>query len=659
MSITDDACAIISLFVATALIVAAFIDEHALHGLFIPAQGTAGVSCVMHWLLGICILCALNRVADLEIAMDTKALEIAFMFVSLTYLGAVFIFKVAACQKLRGQHADLGLVLGAAAPAIIFIILVACVTVSLNASFLPLVLTTDAAVVLSMPLLNVLVLGRLQGPALSSDRSALATDGPYERRFITAPRLVYFVCFGFSWTKAPAEELGLLLTQVPPSLLATAKNLMFMPDDTAGSALDVLLNATGTVLDAELHFSVRSALAPFLAFLLAFAGLIFCWIGPAKARTSEGSAAAARRRLTKLRANSKMFPAPFPNGWYHLCNAGEVPVGSAIPASACNKEFVVFRGAAGEVGVLHAFCPHLGTHLGHGGTVKGNGVVCPYHSWTFDSTGKCIEIPYCPKEPTERTNTKAFPCRERVGMIFVWLHADGEGPQYEMTIFDEIATRNMRHVIDVPVRNWDMHIMEPSQNAADPYHFNTVHQWLGAKDMHGTGGWLWVRHECKSRLALLGHKEPDGSLVPDNMIHIDEKCVEMWLFGLIPVPSFINAHYSSGATFQGPQLSVFRIDTLFFGSCRVVFTFTPEAPFQQRTSVKVFCTPGFPGFLASFLGRTAVATVEQDRQVWENKLAVAPRNVVSGDGPFAAYGTWLRQFYSPSSQTWGDDTLEW
>jgi hypothetical protein len=237
-------------------------------------------------------------------------------------------------------------------------------------------------------------------------------------------------------------------------------------------------------------------------------------------------------------------------------------------------------------------------------------------------------------------------------MIFVWLHADDEEPAYEMTILDEIEA--MKFVTDVPVSNWHMHIMEPSQNAADPYHFNTVHQWLGAKDMHGTGGWVWVRHECKSRLAQCGGREPDGSPIPENVIHIDEKCTDMWLFGLIPLPKFINSHYSSGATFQGPQLSVFRIDTRLLGSCRLVFTFTPEAPFEQRTKVKVFCTRGFPRFLAAFFGRIAVATVDQDRQVWEHKLAVAPRNAVSGDGPFAAYGVWLRQFYSASSKAWGD-----
>ena len=38
--------------------------------------------------------------------------------------------------------------------------------------------------------------------------------------------------------------------------------------------------------------------------------------------------------------------------------------------------------------------------------------------------------------------------------------------------------------------------------------------------------------------------------------------------------------------------------------------------------------------------------------MWEHKVHVSPRNLVLGDGPFAPYGAWLDQFYSPSSVEW-------
>jgi len=112
-------------------------------------------------------------------------------------------------------------------------------------------------------------------------------------------------------------------------------------------------------------------------------------------------------------------------------------------------------------------------------------------------------------------------------------------------------------------------------------------------------------------------------------------------------------------SFSRAQLSVLRIETSFFGALYVIFAFTPESPFEQRCTYQAFRDPTFPSLIARWIAKAAIASFSQDRIIWEHKLAVAPRNVVQGDGPFAAYGAWLRQFYSSSSKSWGDLTLEW
>ena len=89
-----------------------------------------------------------------------------------------------------------------------------------------------------------------------------------------------------------------------------------------------------------------------------------------------------------------------------------------LAATVCGKEMVAFRGTDGRAGVLDAFCPHLGTHLGHGGTVDGNNLKCPYHSWEFDADGKCHSIPYCSKDMSKSTriNAKKYEIRELLNM---------------------------------------------------------------------------------------------------------------------------------------------------------------------------------------------------------------------------------------------------
>ena len=55
-------------------------------------------------------------------------------------------------------------------------------------------------------------------------------------------------------------------------------------------------------------------------------------------------------------------------------------------------------------------------------------------------------------------------------------------------------------------------------------------------------------------------------------------------------------------------------------------------------------------------------TVYQDKNVWEHKLHISPRNWVNGDGPFASYNKWLETFYTESSykiQNKNKQSLDW
>lgn len=72
------------------------------------------------------------------------------------------------------------------------------------------------------------------------------------------------------------------------------------------------------------------------------------------------------------------FP-PFPVGWFLVSYSDELAVGQVKPIKAMGHDLVLFRGEDGKARVLGAWCPHLGAHLGHGGTVVGNDIVCPFH----------------------------------------------------------------------------------------------------------------------------------------------------------------------------------------------------------------------------------------------------------------------------------------
>ncbi len=53
---------------------------------------------------------------------------------------------------------------------------------------------------------------------------------------------------------------------------------------------------------------------------------------------------------------------------------------------------MVFRAKDGKPYALHAYCAHMGVHLGVGGKVVNNQCIqCPFHGWVYDGeTGACV-----------------------------------------------------------------------------------------------------------------------------------------------------------------------------------------------------------------------------------------------------------------------------
>ena len=102
----------------------------------------------------------------------------------------------------------------------------------------------------------------------------------------------------------------------------------------------------------------------------------------------------------------------FARGWFVLMFSDELAAGQVVPMKRFGQELVLFRTEAGQAKVFDAYCPHMGAHLGHGGKVRGEAIVCPFHAWKFDGTGKCVEIPYAKRIPPKAA-VACWPVRER------------------------------------------------------------------------------------------------------------------------------------------------------------------------------------------------------------------------------------------------------
>jgi nitrite reductase/ring-hydroxylating ferredoxin subunit len=66
--------------------------------------------------------------------------------------------------------------------------------------------------------------------------------------------------------------------------------------------------------------------------------------------------------------------------------------------------------SAGRPNVIQDRCPHRGASLSLG-KIRDKGLSCPYHGWTFDSAGTCIEIPFGDGQDDKRAATMRAPNR--------------------------------------------------------------------------------------------------------------------------------------------------------------------------------------------------------------------------------------------------------
>src|SRR5262245_8655457 len=132
------------------------------------------------------------------------------------------------------------------------------------------------------------------------------------------------------------------------------------------------------------------------------------------------------------------FP-PYPNGWFQVAYSDEVASGAVIPLSYFGTELVLFRDSTGAARVLDAYCPHLGAHLGDGGKLQDDTIVCPFHAWRFDGCGRCVDVPYADKIPP-KAQLRPWPVCEVNGLVMVWFHAEGQPPAYELPVLSEYGS---------------------------------------------------------------------------------------------------------------------------------------------------------------------------------------------------------------------------
>jgi phenylpropionate dioxygenase-like ring-hydroxylating dioxygenase large terminal subunit len=125
-----------------------------------------------------------------------------------------------------------------------------------------------------------------------------------------------------------------------------------------------------------------------------------------------------------------------PDYWYAVEWDKDVKRGQVKEVVFWKQSIALFRGQDGRLSAIENRCAHRQLKLTLG-QVQGCQLVCPYHGWQYDATGKCVHIPhelFGSKMPEFKL--REYPVKVKHGLIFIF---PGD---------PELADK--RHIPDIP-----------------------------------------------------------------------------------------------------------------------------------------------------------------------------------------------------------------
>lgn len=313
---------------------------------------------------------------------------------------------------------------------------------------------------------------------------------------------------------------------------------------------------------------------------------------------------------------------PFPSSWYVAAFTEEIK-DKPVTKTVCGKEIVLWRDAQDAVAAVDAHCPHLGAHMGFG-AVENGCLTCPFHKFRFDRDGECTRA-YPGKRIPPTARAGAWEIREQNGMILVWFDKYGNPPTWEVPK----ATVSPSHWTALPLNS---HPQETAENSVDVGHFTAIHHYQEPKLLSGphiVGPTLNVIYNNK-RPTLLGLLDAEMN------IHVHG-------LGYSHVIATVRGMKSYHWVLPRPTEE---------GVMELQLAVTTELgprntwPLPLRALPRKMATK----LVQSFVFREYVKDVQQDFDVWNNKIYLERAALAEGDGPIGPYRKYCKQFYPENKQ---------
>lgn len=326
-------------------------------------------------------------------------------------------------------------------------------------------------------------------------------------------------------------------------------------------------------------------------------------------------------------------PLPLPDGWFCVGLSSELRPGDVVSRRLGNEDLVLYRTASGLLRATRPYCPHMGVHLGQGGTVQGEDIMCPFHKFRYGTDGVCSATgPAYHRVPRLKLST--IPVRESHGFMLAWLHHAGAEPSWEIPALDTTGfSPPVQHLVELPG-----HPQEVAENVFDFGHLTGLH---GEVFDGATGDAVFDEGPSAASRGCFSMRPP----LP-------------WGMSSMAVPYEIQLH-GLGHIVTTMHMPVGLV-------LRAIILATPVGPWriQLRSclSAKLDMSTVLPSplgalgssLLSSLVGRMALAMhkrrlllpeITGDGPAWASKKYYPRPRVIDGDGPILPYRKWAERFY--------------
>ncbi|WP_404955270.1 aromatic ring-hydroxylating dioxygenase subunit alpha [Streptomyces sp. 147326] len=313
---------------------------------------------------------------------------------------------------------------------------------------------------------------------------------------------------------------------------------------------------------------------------------------------------------------------PYPSGWFCLARSRELAPGNVLTRRFTGEDVVLYRTRDGRARAVHPYCPHLGAHLGAGGTVEGQYLVCPFHRFAFAPDGTCASTPH---GPPPRARLRHHAVSERNGFLFAWYEPDGAPPAWEVPGTLQTGV--------VPTAAWSTevrtHPQEIIENTLDYRHLPVLHQ-VAVRELEPPtvqGALLRMRLRLgPDRPAALKRRiQADHSFLMAGLGHLRVE---------LPLPSLgLVSYLWAMHTPTGPRNTRMLVAT----ACADL-----HAPDAASASLP---RRGLHRAFAHAMLRTAVGKVRQDLRIWNTKRYEPHPRLAANDEAIGLFRHWARQFY--------------